>query len=115
MESTTINLSYLAALCDGDDAFMNTIIGSFVEEMPELLDSIRQKTSESDWKSVGGLAHKMKPSIQFVGMDDTVKKAASIEHCCREAAVQSEQVARLVNDVAEETERAVVALRQLLS
>ncbi len=27
---TSINLSYLAALCDGDDEFMNTIIASFV-------------------------------------------------------------------------------------
>ena len=114
METNTINLSYLVALCDGDDEFMNTIIASFVDEMPGLLSTIRQKMAEGDWKSVGELAHKMKPSVQFVGMDDTVAKAKSIEHYCREAEVCPNRVSLLVSDVTEETEKAIAALRQLL-
>lgn len=114
MNHTVINLSYLVALCDGDDEFMNTIIASFVDEMPELLTTIRQKMQEGDWKSVGELAHKMKPSVQFVGMDDTLEKARVIEHCCREAEVCSQQVSVLVSDVTEETQKAIVALQAVL-
>ena len=114
MESTTVNLSYLVALCDGDDDFMNTIIASFVSEMPELLDDIRQKMQAEDWKSVGELAHKMKPSVQFVGMDDTVEKAKCIERSCREANVCPNQVSVLVDNIAEETQEAIVVLRAML-
>lgn len=114
MMEHTINLSYLVALCDGDDEFMGTIIASFVDEMPELLGTIQRKMQAGDWKSVGELAHKMKPSVQFVGMDDTVTKAKSIEQHCREAEVCPDRVSVLVSDVTEETEKAIVALRQLL-
>ena len=114
MENTTVNLSYLVALCDGDDEFMNTIIASFVSEMPELLSDIQQKMQEGDWKSVGELAHKMKPSVQFVGMDDTVEKAKRIEQFCREASVCSDQVSTLVGAVTEKTAEAVIVLRTML-
>lgn len=111
----SINLSYLVALCDGDDEFMNTIIASFVDEMPEILSLIQQKMQEGDWKTVGELAHKMKPSVQFVGMDSTLEKARSIEHQCREPYVCSDQVSLLVSDVTEETQTAIAALQEVLS
>lgn len=114
MENTTVNLSYLVALCDGDDAFMNVIISSFVSEMPEILATIQQKMAEGDWKSVGELAHKMKPSVQFVGMDDTVEKTRSIESCCRESEVCSDQVSMLVSDVTQKTEKAILVLQEML-
>ena len=112
---TSINLSYLVALCDGDDEFMNAIIASFVDEMPELLTLIQQKMQEEDWKTVGELAHKMKPSVQFVGMDGTLEKARSIEHQCRESYVCSDQISLLVSDVTEETKTAIVALQEVLN
>ncbi len=114
MENTTVNLSYLVALCDGDDEFMNTIISSFVSEMPEILATIQQKMQEGDWKSVGELAHKMKPSVQFVGMDETVEKTKSIESYCREPEVCSDQVCGLISDVTQKTEQAITVLQEML-
>ena len=111
---TSINLSYLVALCDGDDEFMNTIIASFVDEMPEILTLIQQKMQEGDWKTVGELAHKMKPSVQFVGMDGTLEKARSIELQCRKTHVCSDQLSALVGDVTQETRTAIVALQEVL-
>ena len=112
---TSINLSYLVALCDGDDEFMNTIIASFVDEMPEILTLIQKKMQEGDWKTVGELAHKMKPSVQFVGMESTLEKARSIESQCREAHVCSDQITSLVCDVTEETRSAILALQEVLN
>ena len=111
---TSINLSYLVALCDGDDDFMNTIIASFVGEMPKILSMIQERMHQGDWKGVGQLAHKMKPSIQFVGMDTTLEKTKNIELYCREAEVPSEQISLLIFDVAQETETAIVALQEVL-
>lgn len=111
----SINLSYLVALCDGDDEFMNTIIASFVDQMPEILGLIQQKMQEGDWKAVGRLAHKMKPSVQFVGMDATFEKARNIELYCLEAKVCPDQISLLVGDVTQETETAIVALQEVLN
>ena len=110
----SINLSYLAALCDGDNEFMNTIIASFVDEMPGILKMIQQKMQEGDWKAVGQLAHKMRPSVQFVGMDATLEKTKSIELHCQEAKVYSDQISLLVGDVTQETETAIIALQEAL-
>lgn len=112
---SSINLSYLVALCDGDDDFMNSIITSFVDEMPEILSMIQQKMQEGDWKMVGELAHKMKPSVQFVGMDSTLEKARSIELQCRNTNVCQDQVSSLVSDVTEETKTAIMALQEVLN
>ena len=84
----------------------------FVEKFEHL---IQQKMLEGDWKTVGELAHKMKPSVQFVGMDSTLEKARSIEHQCREPYVCSDQVSLLVSDVTEETQTAIIALQEVLS
>lgn len=110
----SINLSYLVALCDGDDEFMNTIIASFVDEMPEILSMIQQKMQESDWKAVGELAHKMKPSVQFVGMDATLEKTKNVELYCRETEVRPDQVSPLVADITQETKTAIAALQEVL-
>lgn len=110
-----IDLSYLVALCDGDDDFMNTIITSFVEEMPETLALIQQKMQESDWEAVGLLAHKIKPSVQFVGMDQTLEKAKAIELACRNGEICSDRLGGLVEEVTQETTTAIAELQVVLS
>ena len=93
---------------------MNAIIASFVEEMPETLRLIQQKMEEGDWEEVGQLAHKMKPSVQFVGMNDTLKKAKTIELSCRNADICPERLGGLVRDVAQETTVAITELQAVL-
>lgn len=110
-----IDLSYLVALCDGDDDFMTTIIASFVEEMPETLRLIQQKLQEGDWEAVGQLAHKMKPSVQFVGMGDTLEKTKTIELECRNGEICRERLGGLVQDVTQETTVAITELQAILS
>ena len=109
-----IDLSYLVALCDGDDDFMNSIIVSFVDEMPETLRLIQQKMQDGEWEAVGQLAHKMKPSVQFVGMNDTMEKTKSIELACRNAEICPERLSNLVRDVAQETTIAITELQAVL-
>ncbi len=109
-----IDLSYLVALCDGDDDFMNTIIASFVEEMPETLRLIQHKLQEGDWEAVGQLAHKMKPSVQFVGMDDTLEKTKTIELACRNGEICRERLDGLVQDVTQDTTLAITELQAVL-
>ena len=110
-----IDLSYLVALCDGDDDFMNTIITSFVEEMPETLQLIQQNMQDGNWEMVGQLAHKMKPSVQFVGMNDTMEKTKTIELACRNAELCPERLGDLVRDVTQETTTAIAELQAVLA
>ncbi len=93
---------------------MNTIIASFVEEMPETLRLIQQKMQEGDWEAVGQLAHKMKPSVQFVGMDGTLEKTKTIELACRNGKICREHLGGLVQDVTQETTIAITELQAVL-
>jgi HPt (histidine-containing phosphotransfer) domain-containing protein len=110
-----IDLSYLVALCDGDNDFMNTIITSFIEEMPETLRLIQQKMQEGDWEMVGQLAHKIKPSVQFVGMNNTVEKTKTIEVACRNLDICPDRLGGLVRDVTQETTTAIAELQAVLA
>lgn len=93
---------------------MNIIIASFVEEMPETLRLIQQKMQEGNWEAVGQLAHKMKPSVQFVGMGDTLEKTKTIELACRNADICPERLGSLVHEVASETTTAIAELQLVL-
>lgn len=72
-ESVT-DLTYLKSICDGDNEFVNSMIDTFLSNTPTIINEMQSSSNKSDWEMVGRLAHKLKPSISFVG----IHKAKSI-------------------------------------
>ena len=63
------DLSYLISVCGDDPEFKKEMIETFLANTPALLDEMKTKIKTSDWKAIGDIAHKIKPSFSFMGIN----------------------------------------------
>lgn len=78
-----IDLSYLNEIAGGDAEFMIEMIDIFIEQTPIYTEQLVIAVKEGDWKTVGDLAHKIKPTLAFMGVDKAKDQMASIEQKAR--------------------------------
>ncbi len=78
------NLDYLRGVCNGDVDFMQEMINTFITKTPEMLLGMRESVQSSDWSQVGSIAHKLKPSITFMGIDRVKQLVKDIEESGKE-------------------------------
>lgn len=57
------DLSTLEKFSGNDPSFIPIMVKLFIDTIPPILKSMKDASQESDWKSVGMLAHKLKPTI----------------------------------------------------
>jgi PAS domain S-box-containing protein len=100
MENTQkhIDLTYLRQLSNGDTKFINEMLSLFIEQTPGMLDNMSKYLKASDWKSLSSAAHKMKPSIMFVGLKEIEATVRLIENYASEQ-VNTEQIPSMLNKV----------------
>ena len=63
-----IDLSYLKQLSNGDNKFICEMLSLFIDQTPDMLDRMTKYLELKDWKALSSAAHKMKPSVMFVGL-----------------------------------------------
>ncbi len=68
-----IDLNYLNDLSLGSKDFMQDIITSFIKTTPDSIAKMKECVNTEDWQQVGGIAHKLKTSFSFMGMDSMVE------------------------------------------
>lgn len=73
------DLTYLYTLSDGDIEFMEEMVSAFIGEIPETIRLFEQYLKSEDWQAIGTLAHKIKPSIQTMGFNNTYELMMVIE------------------------------------
>ena len=78
--SKLTDLTYLKSVCDGDQAFMTEMIETFLQGTPELIDQLKVACLNQNWAEVGAVAHKVKPSITFMGIASMKELILDIEH-----------------------------------
>ena len=83
------DLSYLISLCGDDDDFKTEMIETFLKNTPPLINDMKNYLLDSDWKKIGDIAHKMKPSFTFMGI-----------HTAKELILNIEKLGRQMEDIA---------------
>lgn len=73
------NLSKVYALSDNDPEFVNEILTLFVTEVPEDLAQIKEGIKKKDHKYAYAFAHKIKPTLDLVGMNVAFEEILQIE------------------------------------
>ncbi len=71
------DLSYLESISNNDTKFVKEMISTFVETTPDIIDQMKSALEKNNFESLGLLAHKVKPSLTFMGihsMKDTVRE-----------------------------------------
>ena len=74
-----VDLSYLKDISDNDEEFIKDMILSFMENSPLMIDEIKKAAEEKKWSEVGNIAHRIKPSIVFMGMNSIKDVVETIE------------------------------------
>ena len=77
------NLSKVYAISDNDVDFARQIVVLFLEEVPVEVKNIRHGLKEKDHTRVYHAAHKIKPTLDLLGMDIAYEDVLAIESWSR--------------------------------
>jgi response regulator RpfG family c-di-GMP phosphodiesterase len=82
--SRLTNLEYLKMLSDDSESFFREFIEMFLKNTPETITDLVNQTELKNWEGVRQAAHKVKPSLNYMGMKDASNLAADIEKSAKE-------------------------------
>ncbi len=78
-ELLSINLSYLKGLSGGNTDFETEMLKLYVSEVGSDVEELEKAHVEQDWTRIAYLAHKLKSSIQLVGLEALVSTLTTLE------------------------------------
>lgn len=78
-----IDLSYLRDVSSGSNEFMIEMIELFLEQTPAYFEQLNKSIAEENWARVAEIAHKIKPTLAFMGADAAKESMADIESKAR--------------------------------
>lgn len=84
--SKLINLAYLVDLAEGNQQFINEIIEMFIRDLPDAVEQMQKYCDNKEWDRLKAVAHKMKPSLSFIGLTNFQKEIQKIETSAAERA-----------------------------
>ena len=82
-QEPVMNLEYLKEACYNDKSFMVEMMEVFIKTIPNSLIEIKSAIAQKDWDRVNRAAHKIKPSMSFMGIQSALTIIQSIEHNAR--------------------------------
>ena len=93
------NLAKVYALSDNDPEFVHQIISLFVSEVPQDMEQIKTGIKVKDYKQAYSYAHKIKPTLDLLGMNQAFEEILLIE-----AWTKNEGRRREINDTFDSVE-----------
>ena len=73
------DLSMVKTISGGDESFVKRMVNLFIETMPPSLQELQHETKQQNWQSVSKLAHKMKATIDSMGINSLKEIIRTIE------------------------------------
>jgi HPt (histidine-containing phosphotransfer) domain-containing protein len=81
----TYNLDYLKSHSPNNPKFVAEMIKMFLEQTPPYLANIHSSLAASDWSHLHGHIHKVRPSMDLMGMSKEICDVAKkIEAYCKD-------------------------------
>lgn len=72
-------LDKINEMAEGDEDFIISVISVFLEEVPEDLVALENAIASSNFEQIGKMAHKIKPNVDLLGMEQTRANAYDLE------------------------------------
>ncbi|TRX51421.1 response regulator [Fulvivirga sp. M361] len=108
-----VDLTYLENVCNGDQVFIKEMIETFIKNTPIGLNEMQKSMDMAQWDDVAKVAHKIKPSISFMGLDNLKPLVKNIELYGKEN-YNTELIPNLVTTLSDECKKAIGELRAIL-
>lgn len=105
------NLSKVYALSDNDPEFVLQIITLFVNEVPEDMKHIKKGVEEKDHKLAYSYAHKIKPTLDLLGMTMAHQEILELEAWAKKEGKRKE-IKETFKSIEKQVENAVVEINK---
>jgi HPt (histidine-containing phosphotransfer) domain-containing protein len=73
------SLDKINEMAEGDEDFILSVISVFLDEVPEDLETLEKALQEKNYEQVYKMAHKIKPNVDLLGMEQTRSVALEME------------------------------------
>lgn len=107
------NLTFLKEMSDDSDSFVNDFIILFLQNAPESLQSMQNHSKNKNWEQLRQVVHKIKPSLNYIGLKEIYTLSATVEDYCRQG-IHLDEINDMVNRITSTCEIALNELRQEL-
>ncbi|SEB08502.1 Hpt domain-containing protein [Pedobacter hartonius] len=82
--NSPLDLSYLRDMSGDSAEFMIEMIDMFKSQTPLYITDLEQSIAAGDWDKAAGYAHKIKPTLSYVGREDARGHLQLIENTARD-------------------------------
>lgn len=73
------SLDKIKEMADGDQDFIQSVIAAFIDEVPQDLQNLEEAVQSGDHEQIYKMAHKIKPNVDLLGMEQTRANALELE------------------------------------
>ncbi len=108
---TEVDLSYLREVSNGDADIMRMAIDKYLETTPAYLENLQVQLKGLDYEELRKAAHKLKSSLQFMGLTQLHQLALMIETSCK-SEQNMDQLPIWVNQISEGIEDSYPLLKE---
>jgi len=105
------DLTYLTKLSNGDKAFIREMLALFIEQVPDMMARMTKYLELKDWNSLSHVAHKMKPSVMFVGLKEIEADVKKVEDYAADR-VNTEDIPGMVDKIKRVCAEAIDELKE---
>jgi PAS domain S-box-containing protein len=91
----------LAELSRGNQEFIQKMVAIFLEQTPIRLNELQEGLSQRNWKQVSDIAHKMKPSLDSMGIDSVKEIVKNLEKASEYSPAEIVEKAAVLTQVME--------------
>lgn len=95
IKKSNIDFSYLKTVSNNNQDFINEIVRSFIDTIPEHLRQLKTHMERNNWREVALVVHKIKSSLSLLGLQDIKNQAIEIESFSRHETVVSDPVSKV--------------------
>ena len=111
--NTTLDLTYLNTISEGDKEFIDDILNTFLEEVPKDMEQINIALGKNDSVQIGKMAHKVKATLHLLGLEELKSLAFKIEQTAKSDPNHSE-IPTCAKDLVLHMEQVYPNIRQVL-
>lgn len=105
------NLAKVYAISDEDPDFVSQVIDLFVIEVPVDIEQVRIGIDARDYKQTYSFAHKIKPSLDLLGLDLAFEEVLQIEDWANKEGKRKE-IIEVYKSLAHKIEKAVKEMKK---
>lgn len=73
------SIDKISEMAEGDEDFIVSVISVFLDEVPQDLNALEQAIVDKNHDQIYKLAHKIKPNVDLLGMEQTRALALELE------------------------------------